>query len=637
MQSTYDTPVTARAATVSNGLEAVSQRLFTAAAAGVAPPLPALAPRPAAVADPDALLPPIELREYVFVIFRHWRVPAVMVFVAAIVSATLGMVGQKTYSAVATIALPSAGITPHQVLAAGASDSVLGQLVESGQFNHMQRPMQPLAAADLRARVQVTSADNVVFSVAARDSSAAGAALLANTLAENMVRYLSGAGLTDAQRTGLAAAGIDLKQLPGTADAAPQEKFAALQAELITQRSVLLAQRTAMEAPRTALEGGLTELQVQLAALNVERIALAAPRMALEAQLMALEAQRQLPEAQRAQLQTRHGAELEKAVLLVPLQPTTAGTAIELKLEIAANLAALPELVALRNRLAGKNQAALSGFGDFSRAMLLQSQLQSAPQGAPQSALQIELLSALQNASQSASQSAPQSAPQSALQNALQRELLSALQNAPQSVPQSAPQVSFGAAEMNGVRIGGLVASIDSVLAALVEQYVPGGSVQALLDLKAAYDAKLAAHELELAPFVQQIDALNEQIVAKAAEIAVYNPQISAKDVEIAAKDGAISAKHAEIATHAPRIAAVNVEIAMRDKQIDALTAVSAPLPVMHSVAVEPDSWVEPNLRKNVLAATGAALALSLMLIFGYEYAWGGGLPGSTAVPARIN
>ena len=57
----------------------------------------------------------------------------------------------------------------------------------------------------------------------------------------------------------------------------------------------------------------------------------------------------------------------------------------------------------------------------------------------------------------------------------------------------------------------------------------------------------------------------------------------------------------------------------------------------MHSVAAEPDSWVEPNLRKNVLAATGAALALSLMLIFGYEYAWGSGLPGSTAVPARIN
>ena len=28
-------------------------------------------------ADPDALLPPIELREYRFVVFRHWRVVAV--------------------------------------------------------------------------------------------------------------------------------------------------------------------------------------------------------------------------------------------------------------------------------------------------------------------------------------------------------------------------------------------------------------------------------------------------------------------------------------------------------------------------------------------------------------------------------
>ena len=190
---------------------------------------------------------------------------------------------------------------------------------------------------------------------------------------------------------------------------------------------------------------------------------------------------------------------------------------------------------------------------------------------------------------------------------------------------------------MNGVRTGGLVASIDSVLATLVEQYVPGGSLQALLDLKTAYDAKLAAHELELAPFVEQSAALNVQITAKAAEIAAYAPQISAKDVEIAAKNGAISAKNAEIATHAPRIAAVNAEIAMRDKQIAGLTAVSAPLPVMHSVAAEPDSWVEPNLRKNVLAATGAALALSLMLIFGYEYAWGGRLPGSTAVPVRLD
>ena len=52
-----------------------------------------------------------------------------------------------------------------------------------------------------------------------------------------------------------------------------------------------------------------------------------------------------------------------------------------------------------------------------------------------------------------------------------------------------------------------------------------------------------------------------------------------------------------------------------------------------HGVAPVPDTWVEPNLRTNVLAATGAALALSLMLIFGYEYVWGGGLPGSPFGP----
>ena len=215
----------------------------------------------------------------------------------------------------------------------------------------------------------------------------------------------------------------------------------------------------------------------------------------------------------------------------------------------------------------------------------------------------------------------------------MQNALLAALQNA----PQSAPQASFGASEINGVRTGVLVASIDSVLAALVEQYVPGGSLQALLDLKAAYDAKLAANQLELAPFVQQIDALDEQIATKVAEIATYAPQISAKNGEIEIKTGAINSKNAEIATHAPRIAAVNAEIALREKQIAGLTAVSAPLPVLHSVAAEPATWVEPNLRKNVVAATGAALALSLMLIFGYEYAWGGGLPGSSAVPARID
>ena len=59
----------------------------------------------------------------------------------------------------------------------------------------------------------------------------------------------------------------------------------------------------------------------------------------------------------------------------------------------------------------------------------------------------------------------------------------------------------------------------------------------------------------------------------------------------------------------------------------------AAAIVLPHSVAPVPDTWVEPNLRTNVLAATGAALALSLMLIFGYEYVWGGGLPGSRFGP----
>ena len=146
-------------------------------------------PSPPPAADPDALLPPIELREYLFVIFRHWRVIAVMVFVAALVSTSAGVFGAKTYSAVATIANTAGSISPQQVLAAGVSDETLNQLALTELFNHMQRPMQPLNAADLRRKVQITSADSVVFSIAARDSSAAGAALLANTLAELMVRH----------------------------------------------------------------------------------------------------------------------------------------------------------------------------------------------------------------------------------------------------------------------------------------------------------------------------------------------------------------------------------------------------------------------------------------------------------------
>jgi len=61
------------------------------------------------------------------------------------------------------------------------------------------------------------------------------------------------------------------------------------------------------------------------------------------------------------------------------------------------------------------------------------------------------------------------------------------------------------------------------------------------------------------------------------------------------------------------------------------------PVVVPHGAAAVPDTWVEPNVRKNVLAATGAALALSLMLVFGYEYVWGRGLPGDTAVPVQMN
>ena len=107
-------------------------------------------PSPPPAADPDALLPPIELREYLFVIFRHWRVIAVMVFVAALVSTTAGVFGAKTYSAVATIANTAKSITPQQVLAAGVSDETLNQLALTELFNHMQRPMQGLKAADLR-------------------------------------------------------------------------------------------------------------------------------------------------------------------------------------------------------------------------------------------------------------------------------------------------------------------------------------------------------------------------------------------------------------------------------------------------------------------------------------------------------
>ena len=543
MQTTYDTPITARAATVSAGLEAVSQRLFTAAATSAALPLPA--PRAVTTADPDALLPhidllpQIELREYLFVIFRHWRVPAVMVFVAAIVSATLGMAGQKTYSAVATIAMPNAGLAPQQVLAAAVSDSVLGQLVESGQFSHLQRAMQPLTAADLRAQVQVTSADNVVFSVAVRDSSAAGAALLANTLADKVVQYFVGVNLSPALRKQLADAGISLQLLQvGTGAAQQAETFAALKVGLEQQRAALDAQRAALEAPRTALVVQRTELQAQRAALEV-------PRTALALQLAGMDAQRSNLEAQRTVLQAKYSA-----LNAAGIEP--------------AQFDALMQLIALRDRLAGNNQDALSGFGDFALALNLQAL-----------ALDIE-------------------------------------------------SVSIGSSEINGVRTGALVASIASSVARAAVQLGAGGGYQAFLKMNAAYKA-------EAAPIAEKIAALNVQQIA-------LNAAIGASGPPIVAKDGEIALKNVEIAAIAPLIDAKMPDLDANTVLNDAaMAAVVAAVVVPHGAAAVPDTWVEPNVRKNVLAATGAALALSLMLVFGYEYVWGRGLPGDTAVPVQMN
>ena len=554
MQTTYDTPITARAATVSAGLEAVSQRLFTAAATSAAMPLPA--PRAVTTADPDALLPhidllpQIELREYLFVIFRHWRVPAVMVFVAAIVSATLGMAGQKTYSAVATIAMPNAGLAPQQVLAAAVSDSVLGQLVESGQFTHLQRAMQPLTAADLRAQVQVTSADNVVFSVAVRDSSAAGAALLANTLADKVVQYFAGFNLTPALRKQLADAGISLQQLQaGTGAAQQTETFAALKVGLEQQRAALDAQRAALEAPRTALVVQRTELQAQRAVLEV-------PRTALALQLAGLDAQRSSLEAQRAVLQAKY----------IAMNP--AGMEEE-------QFDALMQLIALRDRLAGNNQDALSGFGDFALALNLIGRIQK-------------------------------------------------------TLP-----ISVGTAEINGIRTGALVASISSSVATTAQQFVHDRSVyKEFFEMRAAYAA-------EAAPIEEKTAALNvQQIVLKAA--------IAASGLPIVAKDGEIALKNMEIAAIAPLIDAKKPELDAKKPELDAkkleldaiqkkYDAAMESVVVPHGAAAVPDTWVEPNVRKNVLAATGAALALSLMLVFGYEYVWGRGLPGDTAVPVQMN
>lgn len=401
-------------------------------------------------ADPDALLPPIELREYLFVVFRHWRVIAVMVFVAALVSAGAGVFGAKTYRAVATIAVTGAGISPQQVLAAGVSDKTLTRLALNDKFNYLQQPAQPLLAADLRSHVQVTSTDSVVFSIAARDNSAAGAALLANTLAELLVRQFAVAAFTTPELAELKAAGIDLLAMGSTGAGFNQTQLEALRVQLTE----------ALPARRDA----------QLATL-------------------------------KEQLADR-GADI------------TASRAL------ANRLALLPELLELRKRLARRGTESVTPFGE---------------------ALQVLGLAGQILVSRTPDNSYP-------------------------------PVVSINAGEFSGVRTGTLLDAIDSVVAAMAAKYdqnAPSGQqANALLTIKGTLDADIATYDREI---------------------------------------GAAAARNA----------------ALKD----------AFVVLPHSVAPVPDTWVEPNLRTNVLAATGAALALSLMLIFGYEYVWGGGLPGSRFGP----
>lgn len=412
-------------------------------------------------ADPDALLPPIELREYLFVVFRHWRVIAVMVFVAALVSAGAGVFGAKTYRAVATIAVTGAGISPQQVLAAGVSDKTLARLALNDKFNHMQQPTQPLLAADLRSHVQVTSTDSVVFSIAARDNSAAGAALLANTLAELLVRQFAVAAFTTPELAELKAAGIDLLAMGST-------------------------------------EAGFN--QTQLEALRV-----------------------QLTEA----LPARRDAQLATLKEQLADKVAKSGADITASRALANRLALLPELLELRRRLARRGTESVTPFGE---------------------ALQVLGLAGQILVSRTPDNSYP-------------------------------PVVSINAGGFEGVRTGTLLDAIDSVVAAMAAKYdqnAPSGQqANALLTIKGTLDAGIATYDREIGVLKAQVEALTELNIAwKAAAIV---------------------------------------------------------LP--HSVAPVPDTWVEPNLRTNVLAATGAALALSLMLIFGYEYVWGGGLPGSRFGP----
>ena len=425
-------------------------------------------PSPPPAADPDALLPPIELREYLFVIFRHWRVIAVMVFVAALVSTSAGVFGAKTYSAVATIANTAGSISPQQVLAAGVSDETLNQLALTGLFNHMQRPMQPLIAADLRRQVQITSADSVVFSIAARDSSAAGAALLANTLAELMVRQFAAAPYTAPELAELKAAGIDLRAMGSSEIGFGSSQLEALRAQL----------------------------EQEIPARRDARLALL---------------KKQLPSKQAG-----------------PDADITASRAL------ANRLSLLPELLELRKRLARRGTESVTPFGEALQVLGLAGQI--------------------------------------------------LVSRAPDN--SSPPVVSINAGEFSGVRTGTLLDTIDSVVAAMAAKYdqnAPSGQqANALLQIKATLDAKILAYDTEIAALNAQIDALGKQIKV------------------------------------------------VTDKN-NVMKAAGMLLP--HGVAPVPDTWVEPNLRTNVLAATGAALALSLMLIFGYEYVWGGGLPGSPFGP----
>ena len=117
-------------------------------------------------------------------------------------------------------------------------------------------------------------------------------------------------------------------------------------------------------------------------------------------------------------------------------------------------------------------------------------------------------------------------------------------------------------------------------------------------------------------------------------EITALAPPIAAKNLEIDAKKLKLAAKERELDAKKLELDAKKLELdAIQKKYDDAMASVVVP----HGAAAVPDTWVEPNVRKNVLAATGAALALSLMLVFGYEYVWGRGLPGDTAVPVQMN